>query len=306
MFHDADLQAHHASCLEINMPLLEDLLKEANSTDPAWLKKIKDVDPNSVRMRNSFFKVSQYERQLVQIMGNTYGCHTCNRYIQDTPQAFIVDHIPPRGLFNVLHGVNFVFFPHCDRCALLQANLVAKTNSNPVVRNALRAWAGDRNAVQLASIRKHLLTNRFTADEIKLLTGGDGPSIQGHWADPNAGDRSRINALAKPIECHSCGSKQASFTYHADHCPPKEFAMTGWFPNWVRSYKSAQPEVQALLNKLQNALQNPFLRPQCPFCSHRQGARCQSLANQAYGLLQSSDATTTSRSGRTIKVQKYS
>jgi len=283
---------------------MDEILTEANASHAGWLAKFHPPLLYGVDAVSNRFAANDTERALVQQMGANFGCHTCNQLVAVTPQHFIVDHIPPRGLFNdpTAHGITYLFFPHCDVCAMKQAALVKAIRAVPHVLSQLRAWRGNRDAGILAGVRVVLQGAGFTAGQIALVLGGAGPGVAGHGGNPTPTDRTTINTPAgvAPVSCHSCGSTQALFIYHADHCPPKEFAMTSWFPTWIASL-AATPTVTLL----QSLLARSFFRPQCPGCSHSQGGRCNSLVARATIELQTSHATTTTRGGRTVTQQRY-
>jgi hypothetical protein len=280
------------------MPVLDDILTEATASDAAWLLSVLPPNLNSVPCGANDFTATVTQRNLVQIMGATYGCHTCNQFIAATPQNFIVDHIPPRGFFPnpVAAGIAYLFYPHCDVCAATQAALVH--NANGALTAQMRNWNGAPGA--RAALRVWLVANAYTPLQIALLTGGAGPSIAGHGAIPTAANRLAVNSLPGPITCHSCASAQASNTYHADHNPPVEFALTSWFPSLVRDL----PRPNLVADAIFNALQHPFFRPQCPHCSHQQGGRCQALVNRSAALIMDLPLTATS-SGRATKRVRY-
>jgi hypothetical protein len=280
------------------MPLLDDILNESTATSAAWLASIVPPNLNSVPCGRNDWVATATQRNLVQLMGATYGCHTCNNFIAATPQNFIVDHIPPRGFFARPRapGITYLFYPHCDQCAVTQAGLVS--GASGAVRAAMQAWSG--TVAGTAALRVWLAANGYGPFQIRLLTGGAGPTIPGHGGIPTAANRLAVNSLPGPISCHSCGQNQASFIYHADHNPPVEFALTSWFPTLI----DALPRPNPLADGIAVALGNPFFRPQCPSCSHQQGGRCQRLAAEAAKLMSTLDRTPSSR-GRPTKRVRY-
>lgn len=280
------------------MPLFDDILDELTGTAPAWLAGIPLPNPRSVPCGRTDWVANATQRDLVQLMGAAYGCHTCNLFIAATPQHFIVDHIPPRGFFPdpCAPGISYLFYPHCDECAVEQAALVSGASVALVTK--MRAWAGAPGA--LAATRAWLAGHGYTLRQIALLTGGAGPSVPGHGGIPSAADRRDINTLPGPISCHSCGRAQASFIYHADHNPPVEFGLTSWFGTLI----DALPRPDATADAIGAALGQAFFRPQCPSCSHQQGGRCQALATQAAALMETVGRTPSSY-GRPTKRVRY-
>ncbi len=279
------------------MPVLDEILAESTSTNPNWLESIPHGNANHVPCAGNDFVANATQRQLIQQMGEAYGCHTCNRRIADTPQNFIVDHIPPRGFFEnpTQSSISYRFYPHCDKCAAVQAALVSSASTALIQK--MNQWAG--NPLTRGAMRTWLAENGCSAKQIDLLTGGAGNSITGHGGLPTSTDRTNINRLPGTIVCHTCQSPQASHIYHADHNPPVEFAMTNWFPTLINTLATTVPAAA----QIQAALGNRFFRPQCPYCSHRQGGRCQGLVVQAVELIQGLQTTT--RSGRQVNQQRY-
>lgn len=283
----------------------ENILKEVDATSSDWINGFVPVERYFVEASSNQFVANETQRALVQQMGEAHGCHTCNKHIENTTQTFIVDHIPPRGIFSDPEKPNIIyrFFPHCDQCANAQANLVKSiVNAKGYVLHALQEWSGRTDEESLKNIRHILNKSNFNELGIKLLTGGSGPSVPGHGGDPTAKDRQNINDLPKPIACHSCGRQQALFIYHADHCPPKEFAMTAWFKNSISDLATTDETIAKIKKKLATS----FFRPQCPTCSHTQGGRCQHLVEIVQAKLKKRPPPTTkTRAGRVTKVLKY-
>lgn len=291
-----------------------DILKEVDATNPAWLGGFVPVECYFVEAASNQFIANETQRALVQQMGAAHGCHTCNKHIENTTQTFIVDHIPPRAIFSsnpTAAAITYRFFPHCDECASKQSRLVQDIkDNNKTLLHELQKWCGQRSEKELADIRRVLKGFLLDEFQIKLLTGGSGPSYSGHGGDPTRADRERINNRTKPIACHSCDRQQALFIYHADHCPPKEFAMTYWFKNSIRDLATAddiEKEVKEIISKIEVNLARSFFRPQCPTCSHTQGGRCQHLVEivQAELKKRPHPVTMITRGNRKINVNRY-
>lgn len=245
---------------------IERVQAEVAASHPDWLKKIKQEDSNHVETTSNRFQANYTERELIQNMGEAYGCHTCNKKIEDTPQGFIVDHIPPKEIAGP-KGV-FRFFPHCDTCASLQARWARDADHQiiKVIRTKVGIRASKANLEAAAEGLKKLGLAKM---DIKLICGGDyAASIPGHYGSPNKIQREQVGSKGASHGCHSCGTKQPSTVFHADHCPPREIAMTSWFPKLME-------RLGAPLNG------ESFFRPQCPACSHAQGARCATLVREA-------------------------
>lgn len=286
------------------MANLDDVLRECSATSVDWERKITIPLANSVPCGKSDWVANSTQRELVQNMGESYGCHTCNKPIVSTPQNFIADHIPPRGIFNnpLEPRITYRFYAHCDFCANKQATQVVSANAIPAVKQEMRNWAGDPH--RTTAMREFLKVNGYSDYNIHLLTGKhDAPSMPGHGNAPRDSDRAGVNALAPTVTCHSCGRGQASYFYHADHNPPVEFAMTHWFPEFIEHLLKTEHAIVAA--KIKEKINGPFFRPQCPSCSHGQGGRCAALATRSQELMATLAPMTTTRSGRRVPLVHY-
>jgi hypothetical protein len=287
------------------VPVLDDVLQEINSTAAAWLAAIPAGEANSVAADHTSQWVATYtQRQLIQKMGEAYGCHTCNTKLADGEQWFIVDHIPPRGLFPTRTRTHyFSFFPHCDRCASEQATLVRQIRDGlfpKAMTYALLEWRGRRQTSFLTKVRDALKNSPLKQKQTWLLAGGpQSKYMEGHGNPPSSRDSAALNAWAK--KCHSCGSKRANYFYHADHCPPKEFAMSGWFGAYMNAQLASEKKT-----KIQTAIAAmSYFRPQCPACSHSQGGRVNKIVNTAAKETVSTGLKRKSKAGRLSLLKKY-
>lgn len=251
------------------------VLAECGASHPAWVAKVPKGESFEVPIPRNQFSAYGTHRNLIQKLGKAYGCHTCNRKIELAAPVFIVDHIPPREIMGSLSGsAKYRFFPHCDACASRQAALVRKyaNTKEPEerkIRDAVRQTGLDPSAFRLKAAKVKLAKLGVDPMDRKLLCGGRfDRSIAGRYSDPSAVERRTVNRIGEHYGCHSCGTDVPMTIYHADHCPPREFGMTAWFP--------------ALMEKLGHPLPQAWaLRPQCPDCSHQQGTRCRALVTEA-------------------------
>ena len=109
------------------------------------------VAPSSITNLGSFAKTAfsmpateKYattaERQAIERLGRTFGCHTCGsrKVISKGPQGvrFIADHMPPLSIVKQMNGrwyrrmfgiqVKQRFYPQCFTCSNLQGGLLSK------------------------------------------------------------------------------------------------------------------------------------------------------------------------------------
>lgn len=243
---------------------IQKVKSEVVDSNPEWLKKIPKGTIDHVPTTSNRFWANKTERDLVQQMGASFGCHTCNKDIADANQRFIVDHIPPKEWMKSTSSLRY--FPHCDVCAAKQSSIVRLEKNSKIHKIVLANVKGFADRHRLVNAKTELVDLGIDLYIIKLLCGGSySLSIDGRYGDPNSEERLAINRKGR---CHSCNSKQATFIYHADHCPPRELGMTSWFPK--------------LMAKLGSPLDDSyFFRPQCPSCSHKQGQRCKKLVGNA-------------------------
>ncbi|MEM0923754.1 MAG: hypothetical protein AAGI13_11970 [Pseudomonadota bacterium] len=194
--------------------------------------------------------VSRSQKNEINIIGMTYGCHTCHG-IADGP--FIADHIPPRNLSPTLVKAywpswngNYRFFPHCNKCSALQSKLVRSIKRASKAGNPLPPL----NNAKLQS---------FIMDQRAAL------SITGQKGNSKKAQKEAIQKLGMSKGCHSCGNKKSGSRFIADHYPPQEFG-TAYMGEAIRLLKLRKPEWQ--------------LRPQCSKCSNSQGGTVSSLVTK--------------------------
>lgn len=249
---------------------------ECDASHPDWVAKADPLLGSEVPTTRNRFVANETERNLIQQLGNAYGCHTCDQMIQNTPPRFIVDHIPPREMMgSINYSCQYRFFPHCDSCASEQSALVrryasAHTPQDRKIRDAVRRGCALPTESHLIATKVRLQAlGIHDIKQRKLLCGGRfNRSIAGRYGDPSGAERQAVNLRGRAYGCHSCGTRVPMRTYHADHCPPREFSMTAWFPTLMRNLGAPLPNHWAF-------------RPQCPDCSHKQGSRCRTLVREA-------------------------
>lgn len=214
--------------------------------------------------------VQEWQRYQVQLLGEAFGCHTCQTYLDtDKNQPWIGDHIPPTELKCrplVAQDLGWdddeqVLFPQCDECAVQQASLVKRLNTYSK-QEALR-----RAKLLVGTERKLIFGGRDARlnQNCVAATGSKVTSNQGH----------SIQTMGGQDGCHSCGGAYPRKIYHADHVVPKEFCT-----NYM-------PQVFELLKIDEVDWDDLELRPQCPRCSHRQGGNMSGITRQALELAES-------------------
>lgn len=253
---------------------------EYNPSHPNWIAKIHPPLLYEVSTVSNRFVASATERDHIQNLGRAYGCHTCDSMIEHTPPRYIVDHIPPKEIMGFDGDrCQYRYFAHCDHCAAEQTALVRRcsmtfTPKDRKYRDAIRSVGRELTKNRLTNAKVQLQAiGMMDPKQRKLLCGGRFErSIPGRYGDLNKAERDRVNQIGRAYGCHSCSTRVPMSTYHADHCPPREFGMTAWFP--------------ALMQKLNHPMPQQWsFRPQCPDCSHKQGVRCRKLVKEARQFL---------------------
>lgn len=71
-------------------------------------------------------RVTSYESQTIQVLGEEYGCHSCGAKDPGQYGTWVGDHQPPTALVdrNIASAGHQILVPHCEICSSRQGNLV--------------------------------------------------------------------------------------------------------------------------------------------------------------------------------------
>ena len=217
------------------------------------------------------FTAPDLAREMVQEIGNRYGCHECGAQIRtDNNQPWIGDHQPPTNLSTAARAAlglpttisygtagNTKLYPQCSACSTLQSALIKALNGNP--------------AKALTAHETSLVGN--TPGQFAAFTAVDAVSDKCSGAQGNL-----VQAQGVQHGCHSCTNKVPAQTYHADHNPP--VWSTGSKMEALLTLAKSMP---ALRRKVYDHSKFTYL-PHCPRCSSHQGGVSQKLKQQAEDL----------------------
>lgn len=210
-------------------------------------------------------KASKSQREEVNMIGETHGCHSCLTKVDtDKNQPWIGDHSPPTGLTPKARAVlglpdeaydgTVKLRPQCDSCSIAQANTVARINEE--VRQGLKPDL-----------------NKFGERLLGVIPSKHNKCINASGAKVKPPEGESIQRLGTIYGCHSCGTRYPKDIYHADHCPPVCYT----YSHVIRILKYADENIPAL--KGISIHQDFELRPQCPRCSHEQGGKMKHVAD---------------------------
>lgn len=246
--------------------LKRDIRRELFDTHDDWYGL--DYPDLMVTITRNHYYPTETDKFIVQLLGDSFGCHTCRTFIStDRNQPWTGDHIPPTQLRDGVrtwaegqlgfNGGQQVLAPQCTACSSQQAALVRTLNSMPRVQDALNYLTDPRNR-----------------DERKLIIGGKqflvGTNcIQATGRKVNQTQGRQVQHLGERQGCHSCGTLYPASVYIADHIVPKEFCTT------------YMPQVFEVLGIHEIDWDELELRPQCPRCSTRQGGKISTISVRA-------------------------
>jgi hypothetical protein len=251
---------------------LVEFFNEHCKSKPEW-EGVKKKD-GEVHIKRGQFEVLPEHRKSIQTAGKEYGCHTCgSRLVDDNNQPWTGDHNPPTQLNSRVKEALFEGWAHdrkgwrgllaqCDKCSSLQGGLVSKLN---IIESQNKKSEKKELAGKLDEFLKDPgLKEPGLPPEVakKIIKGGRGPTIGASGSTVTQPEGLAIQKEGLAEGCHSCDSRVASHTFHADHVPPAEFHTN--YMEEVCNYLNMHLEVMDLMKK-------PLLRPQCKRCSGAQG-----------------------------------